>query len=109
MAKMTQARFDAMTQADNYNGQDFSITAEESRKLHEEYEINDCIIYLNKAIKYVGGDTTIKDAIEKLMEMTRFADEVKREMNRGLATTAAGALLSSDSAPMTSNIFGEKL
>ena len=89
MAEMTQARFDAMTQADNYNSQAFSITAEESRKLQEEYEINDCIIYLNKAIKYVGGNTTIKDAIDKLIEMTRFADEVNREMNK--------------------NIFGEKL
>ena len=109
MTEMTQARFDAMTQADNYNSQASSITAEESRKLQEEYEINDCIIYLNKAIKYVGGNTTIKDAIEKLMEMTRFADEVKREMDKGLATTAAGTLLYADSAPMTSNIYEEKL
>lgn len=109
MAEMTQARFDVMTQADNYNSQASSITAEESRKLQEEYEINDCIIYLNKAIKYVGGNTTIKDAIEKLMEMTRFADEVKREMDKGLATTAAVALLYSDSAQMTSNIYEEKL
>ena len=109
MAEMTKVRFDSMTQTDNYNSQAFSITAEESRKLHEEYEINDCIIYLNKAIKYVGGNTTIKDAIEKLMEMTRFADEVKREMDKGLATTAAEALLYADSAPMTSNIFEEKI
>ena len=106
---MTQTRFDSMTQTDNCNSQAFSITAEESRKLQEEYEINDCIIYLNKAIKYVGGDTTIKDAIDKLMKMTRFADEVKREMNKGLAMTAAGALLYADAAPMTSSIFGEKL
>ena len=105
---MTQARLDAMTQVDNYNSEAFSITAEESMKLHEEYEINDCIIYLNKAIRYVGGNTTIKDAIEKLMKMTRFADEVKREINRGLATTAAGALLYADAAQMTSNIFEEK-
>ena len=105
---MTQVRFDAMMQADNYNSQVYSITAEESRKLHEEYEINDCIIYLNKAIRYVGGNTTIKDAIEKLLKMTRFRYEVERELNRGLATTAAEALLYADSAPMTSNIFEEK-
>ena len=87
----------------------FSITEEECRQLHKEYEINDCIIYLNKALSYVGGNTTIKDAIDKLYEMTRFKDEVKREINKGLATTAAGAALAADAAPLTANIYCEKM
>lgn len=91
----------------NFNG--FSITEEECRQLHKEYEINDCIIYLNKAMSYVGGNTTIKDAIDKLFEMTRFKDEVKREMKKGLATTASAALEYVDSVSSYANIYNEKL
>jgi predicted restriction endonuclease len=55
----------------------FTITAEESRKLNEEYEINDMLTALYKSLRYVSGNTTIKDAIEQLKTKTRFANQVE--------------------------------
>lgn len=53
----------------------FSITAEESRQLEKEYEINDIIVNLNKALSKVGN-VTILEALEQLKKQTRFADEL---------------------------------
>lgn len=55
----------------------FSITAEESRQLEREYEINDIIVNLNKALAKVGN-VTILEAINTLKKQTRFADELER-------------------------------
>lgn len=57
----------------------FSITAEESRQIEKEYEINDIIVNLNKALSKVG-DVTILEAINTLKKQTRFADELKRDI-----------------------------
>lgn len=54
----------------------FSITAEESRQLEKEYEINDIIVNLNKALSKVGN-VTILEALEQLKKQTRFADELE--------------------------------
>lgn len=54
----------------------FSITAEESRQLEKEYEINYIIYYLNKALSKVGN-VTILEALEQLKKQTRFADELE--------------------------------
>jgi hypothetical protein len=55
-----------------------SITREESEQLEREYEINDILTGLYKALGKVGGDTTITDAIEILSKETRFAKDVKK-------------------------------
>lgn len=57
----------------------FSITAEESRQLEKEYEINDIIINLNKALSKVGN-VTILEALEQLKKQTRFADELDNKL-----------------------------
>lgn len=57
----------------------FSITAEESRQLEREYEINDIIVNLNKALAKVGN-VTILEAINTLKKQTRFADELERNI-----------------------------
>ena len=69
----------------------FSITAEECRKLEEEYEINDILVYLSKARGLVDGNTTINDAYELLKNRTRFADEVERYIT-SQSNTATAAL-----------------
>lgn len=58
----------------------FSITAEESRQLEKEYEINDIIVNLNKALSKVGN-VTILEALEQLKKQTRFADELDNKLN----------------------------
>lgn len=69
----------------------FGITAEECRKLEEEYEINDILVYLSKARSLVSGNTTINDAYELLKKKTRFADEVERYIT-SQSNTATAAL-----------------
>ena len=59
----------------------FSITAEESRQIEREYEINDIIVNLNKVLAKVGN-VTISEAINTLKKQTRFADEVE-EITKG--------------------------
>ncbi len=54
----------------------FSITANEAAKLEHEYEINDMIVYIRKAIIEVG-DIKMSEAIDKLLAKTRFSDELK--------------------------------
>ena len=71
----------------------FSITADECRKLDEEYEINDILVYLRKAAGMVGGNTTIDEAYKQLRAKTRFADEDEKIMAKGLALTAAQAAM----------------
>ena len=58
---------------------DFSITTEESRQLEKEYEINDIIVNLNKALSKVGN-VTILEALEQLKKQTRFADELDKNL-----------------------------
>lgn len=57
----------------------FSITAKESEQLEKEYEINDIIVNLNKALSKVGN-VTILEALEQLKKQTRFADELERNI-----------------------------
>ena len=54
----------------------FSITTKESEQLEKEYEINDIIVNLYKALSKVGN-ITILEAINLLEKQTRFADELK--------------------------------
>lgn len=58
----------------------FSITTKESEQLEKEYEINDIIVNLNKALSKVGN-ITILEAINLLEKQTRFADELKNKNN----------------------------
>lgn len=58
-------------EADYQKQKSFSITAEESRQIENEYEIKDIIVNLNKALSKVG-DITISEAIDKLKKQTRF-------------------------------------
>lgn len=55
----------------------FSITTKESEQLEKEYEINDIIVNLNKALSKVGN-VTILEALEQLKKQTRFADELDK-------------------------------
>lgn len=57
----------------------FSITTEELRQLEKEYEINDIIVNLNKALSKVGN-VTILEALEQLKKQTRFADELDNKL-----------------------------
>ena len=57
----------------------FSITAKESEQLEKEYEINDIIVNLNKALSKVGN-VTILEALEQLKKQTRFADELDNKL-----------------------------
>lgn len=61
----------------------FSITAEESRQIEKEYEINDIIVNLNKALSKVG-DVTILEAIHQLKKQTRFADELDNKLKNNV-------------------------
>lgn len=61
----------------------FSITAKESRQLEKEYEINDIIVNLNKALSKVGN-VTILEALEQLKKQTRFADELDKKIKNGI-------------------------
>lgn len=54
----------------------FSITREECEQVEKEYEINDIIVNLNKALSKVGN-VTILEALEQLKKQTRFADELE--------------------------------
>ena len=67
----------------------YTITREQSERLERDYEIADIIMYLHKAFKYVGGNITISDAIDKLMHMTRFDYEIKQELK---SKTALGKI-----------------
>ena len=55
----------------------FSITAEETNQIEEEYYNATVLDYLYKAACIFGNHVTIGEAIEKLSEKTRFAQEVK--------------------------------
>jgi hypothetical protein len=66
----------------------YTISAEESKKLNEEYLINNCIYYLIKARAIVGGDKTINTAIEELKTKTRFAGELENLYEKSLASIA---------------------
>ena len=57
----------------------YSITAEELKQLEKEYEINDIIINLNKALSKVGN-VTILEALEQLKKQTRFADALNNKL-----------------------------
>lgn len=59
----------------------FSITAEESRQVEKEYEINDIIANLNKALSKVGN-VTILEALEQLKKQTRFYNELDNKLKR---------------------------
>jgi hypothetical protein len=59
----------------------FSITREESEQIEREYEINDILVGLYKALGELGGNTTITDAINILSKRTRFAEEVTKRWN----------------------------
>ena len=54
----------------------FSITREECEQLDKEYLINDCLYYLMKSREFVGGNTTIDEAIKTLTTQTRFSKDV---------------------------------
>ena len=53
-----------------------SITTQESIQIEKEYEINDIIVNLNKALSKVGN-ITILEAINLLEKQTRFANKLK--------------------------------
>ena len=59
-----------------------SITAQESRQVDEEYEINDIIVNLNKALSKVGN-ITILEAINLLEKQTRFVNKLKDKIYYG--------------------------
>lgn len=69
-------------EADYQKQKPLSITAQESRQVEEEYEINDIIVNLNKALSKVGN-TTILEAINLLEKQTRFANELKNKVFYG--------------------------
>ena len=60
----------------------FSITTQESIQIEKEYEINDIIVNLNKALSKVGN-ITILEAINLLEKQTRFANELKNKIFYG--------------------------
>jgi len=57
-----------------------SITKDECEQLEKEYEINEIIVNLNKALSKFGN-ITILEAINLLEKQTRFADELKNKNN----------------------------
>lgn len=59
-----------------------SITAQEAKQVEEEYEINDIIVNLNKALSKVGN-ITILEAINLLEKQTRFANKLKDKIYYG--------------------------
>ena len=60
----------------------FSITTQESIQIEKEYEINDIIVNLNKALSKVGN-ITILEAINLLEKQTRFANKLKNKIFYG--------------------------
>lgn len=60
----------------------FSLTSEESRRIEEEEHISDILFHLHEAGIRVGFNTTISDAINKLMPETRFRREVEEMINK---------------------------
>ena len=66
-------------EADYQKQKSFSITSKELRQLEKEYEINDIIVNLYKALPKVGN-VTILEAINTLKKQTRFADELERSI-----------------------------
>lgn len=66
-------------EVDCQNQKSFSITRQESEQLEKEYEINDIIVNLNKALSKVGN-VTILEALEQLKKQTRFADELDKNI-----------------------------
>lgn len=92
---MNTALETAMNSVSEYQNESFtafSITAEESRQLEEEYVINDILVYLEKAKRRVGGNTTIDKAYEILKKQTRFADEVEKIIYQQNTTATLAAL-----------------
>ena len=59
-----------------------SITTQESIQIEKEYEINDIIVNLNKALSKVGN-ITILEAINLLEKQTRFANKLKNKIFYG--------------------------
>ena len=59
-----------------------SITTQESIQIEKEYEINDIIVNLNKALSKVGN-ITILEAINLLEKQTRFANNLKNKIFYG--------------------------
>ena len=74
----TNAKYEADYQKQKY----FSITTQESIQIEKEYEINDIIVNLNKALSKVGN-ITILEAISLLEKQTRFANELKNKIYYG--------------------------
>jgi hypothetical protein len=92
---MNTALETAMNSSSEYQNESFtafSITAEQSRQLDEEYTINDILVYLQKARRRVGGNTTIDEAYEILKKQTRFADEVEKIIHQQNTTATLAAL-----------------
>ena len=63
-------------EADYQKQKSFSITTQESIQIEKEYEINDIIVNLNKALSKVGN-ITILEAINLLEKQTRFDNKLK--------------------------------
>lgn len=59
-----------------------SITTQESIQIEKEYEINDIIVNLNKALSEVGN-ITILEAINLLEKQTRLANKLKNKIFYG--------------------------
>lgn len=67
---------------DDQKQKSLSITTQESIQLEDEYEINDIIVNLNKALSKVGN-ITILEAISLLEKQTRFANKLKNKIFYG--------------------------
>ena len=67
---------------DDQSQKALSITTQESIQIEKEYEINDIIVNLNKALSKVGN-ITILEAINLLEKQTRFANELKNKIYYG--------------------------
>lgn len=67
---------------DDQTQKTLSITTQESIQIEKEYEINDIIVNLNKALSKVGN-ITILEAISLLEKQTRFANELKNKIYYG--------------------------
>lgn len=67
---------------DDQTQKTLSITTQESIQIEKEYEINDIIVNLNKALSEVGN-ITILEAINLLEKQTRFANKLKNKVFYG--------------------------
>ena len=67
---------------DDQTQKTLSITTQESIQIEKEYEINDIIVNLNKALSKVGN-ITILEAINLLEKQTRFANKLKNKVFYG--------------------------